>query len=188
MPLIGVAILFIIIFILLYISQYEANRICERTEDAVLESVQGVCLVDRYEYGSLAFVDSEADICFYGNGKLYSDDDDNNMDVTKAACRFAYNNFLELAKVNLPQNYIVTGNGGIESFVKSFTIQNIHGNSVYVYDIISHRTDILVYTDQKSTISVEMEIKMNFPFFGDKILSITQTGLLEDSISYVVHD
>ena len=68
-------------------------------EDAVIISIQGSCLFDRYEYATGSANNKEV-VCFYSGieGMRYNNDDAYNMEVTKKACSYAYEIYKEIVE------------------------------------------------------------------------------------------
>lgn len=186
-PILGSFIIFMFLLIFIYICYQESKRLCFRTEDAVIISIQGACLFDRYEYATGA--ESKEVVCFYSGveGVRYRDDDTYNMEVTKKACFYAYENYKNILVSNVSSNYVIIPSatvGGIAKYVKKFEMINVYKDTAYVYDIISGTTNIITpATNLKSIITVTMEMNMDFPLFGEKIIKIEKIGKLENKIN-----
>ena len=188
-PLLGMFLILLILMIVIYITFQESQRICQRTDDAVTISIQGVCLFDRYEYATGSALGKE-NVCFYpGNENVrYSQGNDvQNMAVTKSACSYAYERFINIMLSNISKNYVVlptAASGGLASYVKKFQMTNVYEDTVYIYDIISGTTEIITpATGYKSILIVEMDMKLMFPFYGEKNIWFEETGKLEKRIN-----
>lgn len=187
-PILGSLIIFMFLLIVIYISYQESQRLCFKTEDAVIISIQGSCLFDRYEYATGSANNKEV-VCFYAGieGMRYKDDNAYNMELTKKACSYAYEIYKEILVSNIETNYVIlpsVAEGGIANYVKKFEMTNVYKGIAYQYDIISGRTNIIVpATNLKSTIAVTMEMDMKFPLFGEKTVKIEKIGKLENRIN-----
>jgi hypothetical protein len=188
-PLLGMFLVLMILMVVIYVTYQESQRISQRTDDAVTVSIQGVCLFDRYEYATGSMSGKEI-LCFYpGDDSIrYSPDNDlENMEVTQSACAFAYDRFISVLLSNVSRSYVVlppAAAGGLASYVKKFQITNVYDDTAYIYDIISGTTEIISpATGYKSILTVEMDMKLLFPFYGETNVKFEETGKLESRIN-----
>lgn len=188
-PILGMFMVFMIILVIVFVSYQESQRICERTDDAVTVSIQSACLFDRYEYATGALSGNKI-VCFYpgtDTARYRAGDDEQNMLLTKQACSFAYEQYISLLKANMPKEYVnipADAEGGIAHYITKFKMTNIYEDTAYAYDHISKTTEIITSADGlKSTLTVEMDINIQFPLYGAKTVRFTETGKLESRIN-----
>jgi len=184
-PLLAIFLVFIMILLGVYISYEESQRMIYRTDDAVTVSLQGVCLFDRYEYAT-GSQQGKKIVCFYpgaDNLRYSLGNDAVNLELTKDACRFAYELYLNVLQTNISAQYVVVpsaSSGGLSNYVKKFEMTNVYDGTAYIYDIISGTTKIISpAAGIKSILSVEMGMDMQFPLFGIKTIKIDKIGKLE---------
>ena len=186
-PLLAIFLVFVMILMGVYIFYEESQRMIYRTDDAVTISLQGVCLFDRYEYAT-GCASGEEIVCFYpGINTLHynPNDDAANMVVTKKACSFAYDLFLDVLLSNVSTNYVIVPAGGsLSNYVNKFEITNVYEDKAYIYDIISGTSrTVTPAAGLKSILTVEMGINMTFPLYGEKTVLFSKIGKLESRIN-----
>ena len=188
-PIAGFFMILMAMTMFVYMSYTESRRICYRIDDAVTMSLQGVCLFDQYEYSTGSMSGKEI-VCFYPGSEdigYVPGNNIENLSVTKAACVYAYECYLRVLKSNMPGHYVIVppeSAGGLSGYIKKFEMVNVYDDVAYVYDIVRDTTRIVTpASGLKSKITVEMEIAMQFPIYGDKVIHIDETGKLESRIN-----